>query len=104
FSRYAAHRDLHSFPTRRSSDLAVIAIVVVATVSYRALTARREGDELVNETEALLADTAQLLSLVKDAETGQRGYLLTGDARYLADRKSTRLNSSHDQISYAVFC
>src|SRR2546421_3601785 len=26
------------------------------------------------------------------------------DALPLADRKSTRLNSSHDQISYAVFC
>src|SRR2546421_3512147 len=25
-------------------------------------------------------------------------------ARVLEDRKSTRLNSSHDQISYAVFC
>src|SRR2546421_6006778 len=25
-------------------------------------------------------------------------------ARSLSDRKSTRLNSSHDQISYAVFC
>src|SRR2546421_6386436 len=25
-------------------------------------------------------------------------------ARYPEDRKSTRLNSSHDQISYAVFC
>src|SRR2546427_2138283 len=25
-------------------------------------------------------------------------------ARSSADRKSTRLNSSHDQISYAVFC
>src|SRR5438270_13727466 len=24
FSRYGAHRDLHSFPTRRSSDLAVM--------------------------------------------------------------------------------
>src|SRR2546428_7466640 len=23
---------------------------------------------------------------------------------YVSDRKSTRLNSSHDQISYAVFC
>src|SRR2546421_4368172 len=23
---------------------------------------------------------------------------------YYSDRKSTRLNSSHDQISYAVFC
>src|SRR5688572_33503639 len=26
------------------------------------------------------------------------------DALALADRKSTRLNSSHSQISYAVFC
>src|SRR5206468_12924209 len=26
------------------------------------------------------------------------------DADWDADRKSTRLNSSHDQISYAVFC
>src|SRR5206468_12163646 len=27
-----------------------------------------------------------------------------GDAAMPGDRKSTRLNSSHDQISYAVFC
>src|SRR2546430_11434817 len=27
-----------------------------------------------------------------------------GDYRALEDRKSTRLNSSHSQISYAVFC
>src|SRR2546427_5998206 len=26
------------------------------------------------------------------------------DLDYLVDRKSTRLNSSHSQISYAVFC
>src|SRR2546421_7730573 len=43
------------------------------------------------------------------------GKLLLADFRYslsfhlhdlevLIDRKSTRLNSSHDQISYAVFC
>src|SRR2546430_13078870 len=28
----------------------------------------------------------------------------TGDQRGAGDRKSTRLNSSHSQISYAVFC
>src|SRR5206468_9849212 len=28
----------------------------------------------------------------------------TGSGRARQDRKSTRLNSSHDQISYAVFC
>src|SRR2546427_1420437 len=27
-----------------------------------------------------------------------------GEARFKLDRKSTRLNSSHSQISYAVFC
>src|SRR2546427_6983521 len=31
-----------------------------------------------------------------------RGWLGLGNLR--ADRKSTRLNSSHSQISYAVFC
>src|SRR2546421_13054141 len=31
---------------------------------------------------------------------GNRGH----DAGVRRDRKSTRLNSSHDQISYAVFC
>src|SRR5688572_31642044 len=30
--------------------------------------------------------------------------LFDGPFRRLSDRKSTRLNSSHSQISYAVFC
>src|SRR5256884_5719135 len=32
------------------------------------------------------------------------GGQLDGTANYLTDRKSTRLNSSHGYISYAVFC
>src|SRR2546430_7586561 len=31
------------------------------------------------------------------------GFVVLSD-RYILDRKSTRLNSSHSQISYAVFC
>src|SRR2546428_12071386 len=34
----------------------------------------------------------------------QRNPLDDRGTRSLPDRKSTRLNSSHDQISYAVFC
>src|SRR5256886_6217809 len=30
--------------------------------------------------------------------------ITTGTSESLGDRKSTRLNSSHSQISYAVFC
>src|SRR2546430_12491951 len=36
---------------------------------------------------------------------GQRdNHLAAGGAVFQGDRKSTRLNSSHSQISYAVFC
>src|SRR2546430_11548820 len=31
-------------------------------------------------------------------------YTVNSDTQITADRKSTRLNSSHSQISYAVFC
>src|SRR5688572_31463700 len=38
--------------------------------------------------------------------TGPLAWLLKtfGESSIFADRKSTRLNSSHSQISYAVFC
>src|SRR5688572_31055520 len=39
--------------------------------------------------------------LEQDAERLDRAALASDDP---ADRKSTRLNSSHSQISYAVFC
>src|SRR5690242_21878742 len=62
------HRELHSFPTRRSSDLA------------RAGGAREKG-----------------LDRARRVQPGP-------DRRDRRDRKSTRLNSSHMSISYAVFC
>src|SRR2546430_12182339 len=36
--------------------------------------------------------------------TNAHRVFFTGDTGYHQDRKSTRLNSSHSQISYAVFC
>src|SRR3712207_7481514 len=44
--------------------------------------------------------------LVRGGEPFVRRSLMDGDgpAAYLRDRKSTRLNSSHANISYAVFC
>src|SRR2546421_7627369 len=56
----------------------------------------------VGEAEAALrrggAHHRAVLEVGRGAEGEQRG---DGHHR---DRKSTRLNSSHDQISYAVFC
>src|SRR5437660_5865190 len=58
--------------------------------------------DLMVLVEALLVDVGLLaLGLAPEVVLGQR-WPLTKD--YLRDRKSTRLNSSHVAISYAVFC
>src|SRR5438874_10724563 len=76
FYCYGDHRDLHSFPTRRSSDLSrcVMSSRWVASPIF-AMTYERRMVERPNVT-----------------------------LRRHRDRKSTRLNSSHVEISYAVFC
>src|SRR5256886_11429612 len=47
-----------------------------------------------------IVDLPPLEQIQKDVEGRRPGT----DAHGRADRKSTRLNSSHSQISYAVFC
>src|SRR2546427_3590058 len=53
-----------------------------------------------------IEDPHNLGAIVRTAEAaGAQGVLLPARrAVGLTDRKSTRLNSSHSQISYAVFC
>ena len=45
---------------------------------------------------------SSLRQLIDNQESTKRQYALK--QRAVADRKSTRLNSSHMSISYAVFC
>src|SRR5690606_41530892 len=73
-------RDLPSFPTRRSSDLA--------------LGAREVGRERPDAGRMILG----VLGVGVDLRLLDQ---LEADG---LDRKSTRLNSSHVKISYAVFC
>ncbi len=64
--------------------LAVVAVVLIAFVSYRALLSRTEAAERLTHTVEVMEKVQGLLSIVKDAETGQRGFLLTGTEQYLA--------------------
>src|SRR5438067_10410611 len=80
-------RDLHSFPTRRSSDL------------YQRLF-EMENIELTFADEALGAVSRKAI----ERKTGARGLRSIALRETAPDRKSTRLNSSHVSISYAVFC
>src|SRR5688572_32604330 len=84
FSCYVDHRDLHSFPTRRSSDL---------SRRVRRFHGPHALLQPVNQREVISSAAKERLAKMN---------VRLNEAR--EDRKSTRLNSSHSQISYAVFC
>src|SRR5206468_12256113 len=100
---YVYARPTTSFPTRRSSDLS--------------------GDSFfTTDCSACIVDIKNVPDAVRDPGRTWKAYFesmpasctTTDSALYahkhnplsvvVQDRKSTRLNSSHDQISYAVFC
>jgi signal transduction histidine kinase len=58
-------------------------VAVVGAAGYLVYENRRAGDNVLR-SQQIVASLWQLLSLVQDAETGQRGYLLAGDPIYLA--------------------
>ena len=70
--------------------LGAVAFVALANALWglrnvNALVAAQQAMEKTHETSTAISD---LLSTLKDAETGQRGYLLSNDARYLAPYRS----------------
>lgn len=63
--------------------LALISLMLSSAVILWGLRQFLQQRRSVEHTQAVLEQCERLLSLIKDAETGQRGYLLTGDQRYL---------------------
>src|SRR5690606_40722434 len=87
-----AHRDLHSFPTRRSSDLDELTQSrnqFCPEPFHRCFCSVDRGRQFLQGV--------QVHGPQFDVKR-QRCIMST------RDRKSTRLNSSHVKISYAVFC
>jgi CheY-like chemotaxis protein len=63
--------------------VAVVAVILMAVVSYQAQQRSRAAADAVTQGVELLVQVQNVLSSTKDAETGQRGFLLTGDEAYL---------------------
>src|SRR5207249_9947177 len=103
FYCYRPHRAPPSSPTRRSSDLEAERLLRHSFGQFQADARRTSGAP----APSLYADRFRRLVAVLE----ERGYLSEGRptpagalAATFRDRKSTRLNSSHVSISYAVFC
>ena len=63
--------------------VASVILIIIGIVSYQSATRLIETNSRVAQTQERLNQLEELLSQMKDAETGQRGYLLTGEERYL---------------------
>src|SRR5690606_41766721 len=91
-------RYLHSFPTRRSSDLvAVTCIGVERHVEHNTDVETGPADRPGRPAHEVVR--IERLSRILGAQSWIRIRKQCD-----GDRKSTRLNSSHVKISYAVFC
>jgi PAS domain S-box-containing protein len=62
----------------------LLLLAINGLVIRRQLAAQVETQQWVGHTEEVLLQLSQTESLLKDAETGQRGFLYTGEQRYLA--------------------
>src|SRR5699024_12475877 len=89
---------LNYFPTRRSSDLA-------CQMTFNALGKAKESIVVaVMRKFVLLIPLIYIMPQIMKSNQAMAVYMAEPMADFLADRKSTRLNSSHVSISYAVFC
>ena len=70
--------------------VAVAAVVIIAVLSYDSVRQTESTSQELARTVEALAQIQAILSTLKDAETGQRGYLLTGRENYLEPYEAAR--------------
>jgi signal transduction histidine kinase/DNA-binding response OmpR family regulator/CHASE3 domain sensor protein len=69
---------------------AIVSVVLIAVFGYRSLDTTNDSTDLTTYTFQVMQRVDALMSSVKDAETGQRGYLLTGRESYLEPYSEAR--------------
>lgn len=63
--------------------LSLVLLFISSLASYVSIRNLIESSSMVRDSNQTIKDLDRIFSLVKDAETGQRGYLLTRDDRFL---------------------
>jgi CHASE3 domain sensor protein len=91
-----------AFVIRSLPLMAALGVSCFITYEYNA--AAREAHVMVEHSMTALAAMDKVFSLLQDAETGQRGFVITGDAAYLApyDTALGDIASSLQSLDYLI--
>jgi signal transduction histidine kinase len=81
--------------------LGFAALIVMTVVSVILTQRNRDAFDLAVHTQTVLADTSRSLELIEDAETGQRGFLMTEKQSYL-DPYNAAIDLIPDQLDRLV--
>lgn len=85
---------------RLGLGISLLLLLISSAASYISINNLINSAELVQKSNAIIRNLDDLISTVKDAETGQRGYLITGDESFLEpfNGAGKRINSLMDSI------
>lgn len=78
----------------------ILFFIITGFISYSNIRTLVDGADDIAQTHVTLSAFSDLKVLMVDAETGQRGYILTGEREYLEpyERSVAAINSSLDEI------
>ncbi len=81
-------------------SISLLLLIVSATASYFSITNLLESQRLVNHTNQVYIKLEDVISVLKDAETGQRGYLLSGKREFMEPYNGalSRVNRTIDEL------
>ena len=80
--------------------LSLLILIITSVASYSSISNLLDGSKWVDHTDSVIIKLDNTLSVLRDAESGPRGFLLTGDTTYLLSYNTAtdRINILLDSI------
>jgi PAS domain S-box-containing protein len=94
-----------SLPNRKvqlALGVAILASLVVVTISYRSMVASTESDRWVRHTHEVLENLQNLLAEMQSIESSYRGFALTGKEAYLESYRASRLSAEQGEATVRI--
>jgi len=84
--------------------VSLLLLIISSTASFISIKNLIKSADLVVESNTIINDVDNIVSMLKDAETGQRGYLLTGNEAFLDpyDKSIKRTDSLFSRVMVAT--
>ncbi len=79
--------------------IAFFILIFLASITYRHIKELDKISDSITNTYEISIELGQLISYIKDAETGHRGYIITNDSIYLEPFINARKNVNHSFLN-----